>query len=84
VELFKNILLFLFLIVILDQCGLWLERRGHLYWRKKKPKNTGDANALIELASFFNPGAKHQIVIEEEAELTEENNEKDGLDLKFK
>ena len=33
-------------VFALDQLGLWLERRGWLYWRKKRGSASGVGNAL--------------------------------------
>lgn len=59
----------MFLIVLLCVLGLflfhrfclWLESKGWLYYRNKKPKNEILGNALQELNAILQPSARHTI-----------------------
>ncbi len=46
-------------VFALDQLGLWLERRGWLYWRKKSGSGSGVGNALLGMQSVFEPDKRH-------------------------
>jgi hypothetical protein len=49
-------------LYLVDKYFLWLEEKGWIYWRKKKPTVTGGiGNTLQELNIFLNPSAKHMI-----------------------
>lgn len=48
-------------IFVLDRLGLWLEAKGWLYWRKKKPSGGGFGHALQEFEAFLRPSARHVI-----------------------
>ncbi len=52
------IVLALFLI---DQAGLWLERRGLLYWRRSKIKGGSLGPGLEEINRFMNPASQHVV-----------------------
>ena len=47
------------LLVALDQLGLWLERKGWLYYRHTKPSSSQLGNALLELQSILEPSKQH-------------------------
>ncbi|MFN8007060.1 MAG: hypothetical protein U0V70_08595 [Terriglobia bacterium] len=47
------------LLVALDQLGLWLERKGWLYYRHSKPSSSQLGNALLELQSILEPSKQH-------------------------
>ncbi|RVW02033.1 hypothetical protein EGT50_11425 [Rhodococcus xishaensis] len=48
--------------IILDQFGLWAERRGWIYWRKKKGTG-GSPGALEYMNTLFSPSTQN--VVEE-------------------
>jgi hypothetical protein len=47
---------------LLDRLGLWLEDRGWLYYRKKKPTSSS-TSAWIGMQQFIEPGVKHVVQI---------------------
>lgn len=50
-------------LLVLDQVALWAERRGWIYWRKKKPSG-GSAVVLGPVFDLFQPSHVH--VVEEQ------------------
>ncbi len=59
--------IFLALIIIfgLDRIGLWAEKKGYIYWRKKRSSSSGLGNALGALHAFYQPEVDHIIEIKE-------------------
>ena len=47
----------------LDRLGLWMESRGWIYYRKKKPQPGGLGNALLELHTLLQPSREHIVEI---------------------
>jgi hypothetical protein len=47
-------------LFLVDRLGLWMERKGWLYYRYEKPKG-GMGNALQEFNAFLNPSARHTL-----------------------
>ena len=47
--------------LVFDQLGLWMERRGWIYYRHKKPSEGAGANAMKEMNAFFNPAVRKVI-----------------------
>ncbi|MFI6431517.1 DUF6191 domain-containing protein [Rhodococcus oryzae] len=47
----------------LDQVGLWAERRGWIYWRKRRPPVDGGAvtGAFGEIQSLLSPSHRHVV-----------------------
>lgn len=54
-------LLVLAALVLLDRLGLWMERRGWIYWRKRRSKGTLGAT-LLELQKIFESGKPKHII----------------------
>jgi hypothetical protein len=48
----------------LDRLGLWLEDRGWLYYRRKKPRG-GVSNLASVLYDLYDPPVKHVIELKE-------------------
>jgi len=44
-------------LILLDQLGLWMERKGWVYYRKVKPK--GGIGDIFLGGNVFDPGARH-------------------------
>ena len=40
---------------------LWLERRGWLFYRDRKPSSSAVGGVFLEINSFFRSGARHDI-----------------------
>lgn len=55
------ILASMFALYLLDQLGLWLERKGLFYYRNIKPKGGVCGTALQELNAHLCPGSRHVI-----------------------
>lgn len=67
----KLLLAVLALIAVLaaaDRLLLWLEERGWLYYRRRKPNLRGSVYHMLELQSVFDPGAEQvqEVIVEEE------------------
>ena len=60
------VFLVLFAILLIDQLGLWMERKGWIYWRKKKSTTSVLGSGALELQNIFESGkAKHIIEVKE-------------------
>jgi hypothetical protein len=51
-------------IFLIDRTGLWLESKGWLYYRKRKPSG-GAGNALQELSAVFRPSARYSLEVKQ-------------------
>src|SRR6266404_5691193 len=51
-------------LIGLDRLCLWLEDRGWLYYRRKKPSSS-PASSWVALQQFIEPGVKHVIQIKQ-------------------
>jgi hypothetical protein len=49
----------------LDRLGLWLEARGWLYYRHRKPASS-PASAWVAWQQFLEPGARHVLEVREQ------------------
>lgn len=48
--------------VAVDQAALWAERRGWLYWRRRKPGSSGTSGGVIAgFIELFEPGHRHVV-----------------------
>jgi len=65
-----RIIFYFFLMValafVIDQLGLYLERKGLLYYRKIKPKKGIIGSALQELNAQLAPSHRHALVAKQE------------------
>jgi hypothetical protein len=66
-------------IVILDRLLLAAERRGWIYWRKRKASPGTTASAMLEIQSLVEPGRAHTVEVLRE-ELPEVDDEGDDVD----
>lgn len=50
-------------LVGFDQLALWAERRGWIYWRRRKSGSSADAGAgmLGVMDGLFSPGTRHAV-----------------------
>ena len=46
------------LLVILDRVALWMESRGWIYYRRRKPSASALGNAFLEVQSLVEPGQR--------------------------
>jgi hypothetical protein len=65
----------------LDRLGLWLERHGWLYYRRRKPSRESVGNALMELQSFIAPQARDVIEARRQDDAVEEGEKGERLTL---
>ena len=54
------VLLSFLLLWGLHHLGLWLERRGWLFYRDRRPSSSAVGNAFLNIESFVRPGARHE------------------------
>jgi hypothetical protein len=59
-------------VYALDRLGLWLEKRGLLYYRKRKP-SSGAASCMVGMQQFIEPQVKHVLQIDEQKPAEEHN-----------
>ncbi len=52
-------------LYLLDQLGLWLERKGWLYYRRRKPESGIIGNSLQELNALLLPSNRHVIEVKQ-------------------
>lgn len=64
-EFIKLALLIALGLLILDRVGLWMEAKGWLYYRHKKPSGGGIGNALQEFNAFLNPSTRHVLEVKQ-------------------
>jgi hypothetical protein len=57
----------------LDRLGLWLEDRGWLYYRRKRPTSS-PMSALVALHQFIEPGVRH-VVASKDGQGTQQDRE---------
>jgi len=50
----------------LHHLGLWLEQRGWLYYRDRKPSSSAVGSAFLHIESFVRPAARHEIAVQQE------------------
>ena len=55
-------------LLAIDRLLLWLEARGWLYYRRKKPSISGSIYHMLEMHSVFDPAIQQvqEIIVEEE------------------
>ena len=58
-RLLITILVLMTVLAAVDQLFLWMERRGWLYWRRRKPDPRGAVLGPID--NVFNPAHEHVI-----------------------
>ena len=61
-SIFVSLILLVILAVIFDKTCLYLERKGWLYYRHKKPEKGIIGGALEELNALLMPSQRHVIV----------------------
>jgi hypothetical protein len=50
----------------LHHLGLWLERRGWLFYRDRKPSSSAVGSAFLNIEEFVRPAARHEIEAQQE------------------
>ena len=64
-------------LFIFDKTCLWLEKKGYIYYRNKKPTKGIVGSALQELNAILIPSHRHVVAAKEEQVLCKQN--KDNL-----
>jgi hypothetical protein len=55
-------------VFLLDRLGLWAERRGWIFWRKRRPSGNALGGTMLELQKIFESGkARHVIEAKHDA-----------------
>jgi hypothetical protein len=84
-ENFKAIVLVLLGLFILDRFFLWMERKGWVYYRYKKPSGGGGVgSALEEFNALLNPSVRKAVEIKQQQEARPRDDQGDDKDLKQK
>lgn len=81
------VILVIVALVTLDRLALWMERRGWMYWRKRKPapgRGTGGgmSGLLTDFQQLVEPQVRHVIQDREERRLVRLSHSADGADEK--
>ncbi len=58
---------------ILDRLLLWVEDRGWIYYRKRKPNITSLSTALFQMQAIVQPEKQH--IVEQKLEIKEDEDE---------
>ncbi len=75
-------LITIFLVLyFFNKLCLWLERKGWIYYRHKKPQGGIMGNALLELQAFLNPSARYAVEVKQN-KISQQRETKDGVDDK--
>jgi len=53
----------LFLLLIFDRLLLYMEKRGWIYYRKKKPNPASVGDAFLEIQKFLEPTKKYVVQV---------------------
>lgn len=53
------------MVLLIDKTGLWLKRKGYLYYRMNKPKRGILGSALLELNAHLSPANQYVIEIQQ-------------------
>jgi hypothetical protein len=59
---------------LLDRLGLWLEDRGWLYYRRKKPSSS-PLSSLVALQQLIEPGVQHVVGVGRQRRAEDDNGE---------
>ncbi|WP_068154326.1 DUF6191 domain-containing protein [Rhodococcus phenolicus] len=65
--------------VLADRAGLYAERRGWIYWRKRKPEGGGEFGEFGEFETLLSPSFRH-IVEEQQRQRTSRHEQGTGAD----
>ena len=59
------IIIFALLVIVFlaDKVGLWLERKGHLYYRYNKPRAGAVGSTLLELNAQLSPANRYVVEV---------------------
>ena len=60
-------------LFLLDRFALWLERRGWLYYRYKKPTSSAAGNMLRALQAIYEPDKQYVIEVLQQQHVSEQH-----------
>ncbi|WP_291271148.1 hypothetical protein [Geothrix sp.] len=49
-------------LFLVDRLGLWAERRGWIYWRKRKSSSNALGSITLELQTLFESGKARHVI----------------------
>lgn len=67
-------------LAALDRLALWLERRGWLYYRHRRP-TSGPRTAMLALQSILEPDKQHVVESQRQSPMLGEDDESGGPPL---
>jgi len=70
-KLLAGLILIAGLIFMLDRLLLYMERRGWIYYRKKKPSSSALSSACLEIQQMLEPSKKHVVQIKKDEKRTQ-------------
>jgi len=53
-------------LLALDRVGLWMERRGWIYYRRRKPASSALGNAFLEVQALLEPEKRTLLELRQE------------------
>jgi hypothetical protein len=63
----------------LDRLALWMERRGWIYWRRRRATSGARSSALLSLHALLEPEREHLVEVQrQEAVIGEEDDSGEG------
>jgi hypothetical protein len=63
----------------LDQLALWMERRGWIYWRRRRATSAVRSSALLSLHALLEPEREHLVEVQrQEAVIGDEDDSGEG------
>lgn len=65
-------------LLALDRLLRWMERRGWIFYRQRKPSGSGIANALGEFEAILNPAVREVVVARQEQRAQDDDDDDDG------
>lgn len=72
-KFFLIMMLIIISLYFADRICLWLERRGWLYYRRKKPESSILGNAFLDLQTILNPSAQYIIEMKQKENVVMKN-----------
>ncbi|MFZ2528816.1 MAG: DUF6191 domain-containing protein [Rhodococcus sp. (in: high G+C Gram-positive bacteria)] len=65
--------------LLIDRAGLYAERRGLIYWRKRKPEGGGGGGVFGEFQTLLSPSYQH-VAEEQQRQRTSRQEQGTGAD----
>ena len=71
-RLFLVLVIVALAILALDRLGLWMESRGWIYYRRRKPSTSTLGNAFLQVQSLLEPEKRSLLEIRQEEQHEED------------